>query len=366
MLLWDLVARPLLFAMDPEWVHEHSMGAFGAANRLALTRWAGRALLTVDDERLVQTVAGVRFQRPLGLAAGFDKNARWIDALAALGFGSVEVGTLTAHAQPGNDRPRLFRLPADRAIINRMGFNNEGSEAAGQRLANRQYPTVVGVNIGRSRITPNEAATDDYLTSLNRLHGCADYLVVNVSSPNTAGLRDLQQAQALHELLSAVHRRTQELGAGRNGAPPPVFVKIAPDMDEAGMQDVVDLVVDIGIAGIIATNTTIQRQPLTTPAAQVEAIGAGGLSGGPLTERSRTFVRQLFRRADGRFPIIGVGGVMNADDAWAMVRAGATLLQTYTGFIYGGPTFARDIHRGLLVHLDRAGGTLANHVGADA
>ncbi len=366
MLMWDSLVRPLLFRMDPEWVHETSMSAFAAANMPAFVRWAESRMLCVDDERLVQQVAGITFPRPLGLGAGFDKNARWIQPLAALGFGSIEIGTLTAHAQPGNDRPRLFRLPADKAIINRMGFNNMGSEDAARRLVGMRAPIPLGVNIGRSKVTPNDAAIDDYLTSFDRLHDAADYFTVNVSSPNTAGLRDLQQASALRDLLQAVMDRSVERARQAERPAVPVFVKIAPDLDEAAMADIVELVADVGIAGIIATNTTIARSGLASNAERIAEIGNGGLSGAPLTAVSREFVRRLYRMTEGRFPIIGVGGIMNGDDAWAMIRAGASLLQSYSGFIYGGPTFARDVHHGLLANLDRTGGRLADHVGADA
>jgi dihydroorotate dehydrogenase len=366
MFMWDSLVRPLLFRMDPEWVHEKSMGAFATASLPGFVRWAESQMFRVDDARLAQNVSGVQFDRPLGLGAGFDKNARWIKPLAALGFGSIEIGTLTAHAQPGNDKPRLFRLPEDKAIINRMGFNNTGSADAASRLVGMSAPVPLGVNIGRSRITPNDAAIDDYLTSFDRLHDAADYFTVNVSSPNTAGLRDLQEASALRELLQAVMNRSVERAPTDGGAAVPVFVKIAPDLDTAAMAAIVELVADIGIAGIIATNTTISRAGLATDASTVQDIGNGGLSGAPLTQMSRDFVRELYRMTEGRFPIIGVGGIMTGDDAWAMIRAGATLLQSYSGFIYGGPSFARDIHSGLLKHLDREGGTLADHVGADA
>lgn len=366
MWLWNYLARPALFAFEPEKVHELSMGAYALLAAPALVRAAERKWLVVNDPRLEQTVAGLTFERPLGLAAGFDKNAHWFNELAALGFGSIEVGTLTAHAQPGNDKPRLFRLSTDRALINRLGFNNEGSAAAAARLTGMRRDTTLGINIGKSRITPNEDALNDYLTSFERLFPVADYVTVNVSSPNTAGLRDLQAREPLFELLSGIQKRNQQLAQASGQAPKPVFVKIAPDLSDADIDATVELVADTGIAGIIATNTTVARDGLRTDPSQVQQIGAGGLSGAPLTLRSRAFVARLYNRTEGRFPIMGVGGVMNGDDAWEMIRAGATLIQSYTGFIYGGPTFAHDVHQRLLKHLDRAGGKLSDHVGSAA
>lgn len=366
MWLWNYLARPALFAFDPEKVHEFSMGAYSLLSAPSVMRAAERKWLVVNDPRLTQTVGGITFERPLGLAAGFDKNARWFNELAALGFGSIEVGTLTAHAQPGNDKPRLFRLPADRALINRLGFNNEGSAAAAARLTGVRRDTVLGINIGKSKVTPNEEALHDYLTSFERLFPFADYVTVNVSSPNTAGLRDLQAREPLLELLSGIQKLNQQLAQASHQTARPVFVKIAPDLNDADIDATVELVADTGIAGIIATNTTISRDGLRTDASRVQQIGAGGLSGAPLTLRSRAFVARLYNRTEGRFPIIGVGGIMDGDDAWEMIRAGATLIQSYTGFIYGGPTFAHDVHRRLLQHLDRVGGNLRDHVGSAA
>jgi dihydroorotate dehydrogenase len=363
---WTHLIRPLLFSFDPEHVHEFSMGTYAGLSAPGAVRSLERRVFSVDDPRLAQTVAGVRFAQPLGLAAGFDKNARWFNALAALGFGSIEVGTVTAHAQSGNDKPRLFRLPQDQALLNRLGFNNEGSAAVAARLAGVTPQTVLGINIGKSKITPNDEALADYLTSFERLARFAAYLTVNVSSPNTAGLRDLQAIAPLRELLGGLQARNQSLAAEQGRSPLPIFVKIAPDLTDADIDAIVELVGEVGIAGIIATNTTISRDGLRTPADAVQALGAGGVSGGPLTQRSRAFVARLYQRSEGRFPIIGVGGIMTGDDAWAMIRAGATLLQTYTGFIYGGPGFASSVHRRLLTHLDVQGGSLSDHVGSDA
>jgi dihydroorotate dehydrogenase len=324
-----------------------------------------RRLYRVRAPQLETSVAGVDFESPVGLAAGFDKNALWFNALSSLGFGFVEVGTLTGHAQSGNPKPRVFRLPKDSALINRLGFNNRGSEAAAAALDGAEIEPTLGINIGKSKITPNEEAISDYLLSLERLYDYADYFAINVSSPNTQGLRDLQAADPLRKLLGGLIERNKELAAERGSEKKPVFVKIAPDMDAAARDEIVDLAIELGLDGIIATNTTIERDPLTTDADRVEAIGNGGLSGKPLTDRSRAFVSTLYMRAAGRLPIIGVGGIMNGDDAYEMLRAGASLVQVYTGFVYGGPGFITQIHRKILERM-RADGhaTIADVVGS--
>ena len=290
--IWWLL-KGILFRFDPERAHVVTMGLFAALLRLpgvaALTRW----LMRVDDPRLRTRVVGLDFENPVGLAAGFDKNAEWFDALHALGFGFVEVGTLTAHAQPGNPTPRIFRLPADRALINRLGFNNRGSEAAAASLRGRPIGPVLGINIGKSKITPNESATEDYLTSFERLFPYAAYLTVNVSSPNTQGLRDLQAMDPLRELLRALLDKNEALAAARGESRRPVFVKIAPDLTPQEAVDVVELAVELGLDGIIATNTTIGREGLVSEPALVEAAGAGGLSGAPLRDRALAVLRRV-------------------------------------------------------------------------
>lgn len=354
-LLWNWLLRPLLFLVDPERAHEWAMGAFAFVARLPVV---GRVLTprrALPATRLETEVAGVRFASPVGLAAGFDKNARWFNELSSLGFGFVEVGTLTAHPQEGNPKPRIFRLPQDQALINRLGFNNRGSDAAAASLRGTQIAPTLGVNIGKSKVTPNEDALSDYLVSLERLYDYADYITVNVSSPNTQGLRDLQAADPLRALMDGLVRRGRELSAERGLSERPIFVKIAPDMDGESRGDVVDLAIASGASGIIATNTTIERAPLTTDPSRVASIGAGGLSGKPLTERSRAFVADLYRRSAGRIPIIGVGGIMSGDDAYEMIRAGASLVQVYTGFVYGGPGFVRDVNCRLLARMQEDG-----------
>jgi dihydroorotate dehydrogenase len=286
------------------------------------------------------------------LAAGFDKNGVAVRQLAALGFGFVEVGTVTHRPQPGNPRPRLFRLPQDQALINRQGFNNEGAAALAQRLQGRRPNCVLGINIGKSRVVEVADAVPDYLASFEIVFPHADYVAVNVSSPNTPNLRELQRADALAALLDALQQRNRELAAAHARRPVPLLVKVAPDLDERELELIVDVARRAGLAGIIATNTTTSRAHLRTPAAAVAACGAGGLSGVPLRARSTEIIATLYRLAHGALTIIGVGGIFNAADAWAKICAGASLVQLYTGFVYEGVGVARDINEGLarLVH----------------
>lgn len=363
--MWRIL-RPLFFLVDAERVHYLAMNAltllfaFGPIRRLA------RRLLAVDDPALQQELLGLRFDRPVGLAAGFDKNAKWYEELLALGFGSIEVGTFTGQAQPGNPTPRLFRLPADEALLNRFGFNNDGAAAAAARLAARPPTGIVGANLGKSKVVPNEDALSDYLVGLDAVEPYAAYLVVNVSSPNTAGLRDLQEESALRALLSGVLDRSRALAEAAGRAPRPIFVKIAPDLTPDAIDGIVDLALELGLHGIIATNTTLSREGLTTPAEKVAQLGAGGISGRPLTERSRDVVRRVYARARGRLVVIGAGGVFTADDAWEMIRAGASLVQVYTGFIYGGPFVIAHMHKGLADRLRARGLTSLSQVVGEA
>jgi dihydroorotate dehydrogenase len=305
-----------------------------------------RSLLGPRDPALRVRALGLDFASPIGLAAGFDKDARGPEALGALGFGSIEVGTLTGQPQPGNPKPRLFRLPADRALVNRMGFNNGGSERAARRLgrAPSRRRIITGVNIGKTKVVPEERAIDDYVTSARALAPVADYMVVNVSSPNTPGLRDLQAVDKLRPLLAAVRAALDGARAERRV---PLLVKIAPDLADEDVDRVADLALELGLDGIIATNTTISRAGLRTPADAVTAIGAGGLSGAPLKERATAVLRRLKARAGDRVVLIAAGGIETAEDAWERLRAGATLVQVYTGFVYGGPLFVWRLNRGL-------------------
>ncbi|REF37909.1 quinone-dependent dihydroorotate dehydrogenase [Thermasporomyces composti] len=318
--------------------------AVGAVPGLSglLRRWLGPR----DPVLRVQAL-GLDLPGPLGLAAGFDKDAVGVDALACLGFAYVEVGTVTAHPQPGNPRPRMFRLTADRALVNRMGFNNEGAAAAAGRLRRRRargrrFP--VGVNIGKTKVVPEAEAVADYTTSAGLLAEVADYLVVNVSSPNTPGLRNLQAVEHLRPLLLGVREALDRATTRRV----PLLVKIAPDLADQDIDAIADLALELGLDGIIATNTTIDRPAtLRTPRADVEAIGPGGLSGAPLKARALEVLTRLYERVGDRVVLIAAGGIEDAEDAWQRITAGATLLQAYTGFVYGGPLWPRRLHREL-------------------
>ena len=342
---YDALFEHVLTRVDAERAHRLGFAGIRAA-RFATRRYPGPATRPV-------TAMGLTFPSALGLAAGFDKNAVGIDALAALGFGHVEVGTVTGEPQPGNPRPRLFRLPADRAIVNRMGFNNDGAEVVARRLAaravkvgrRRSSPSrpVLGVNIGKTKVVPEDEAIADYEKSTRLLAPHADYLVVNVSSPNTPGLRDLQAVERLEPLLAAVRVAADEVSRNRV----PLLVKIAPDLDDADVLAVADLAAALGLDGIIATNTTISRDGLATDPAEVAAIGAGGLSGAPLTSRSLEVLRLLRSRVGEDLTLVSVGGISTVADARARLDAGATLLQGYTAFVYEGPLWPRRLLRDL-------------------
>ena len=320
-------------------------------------------LFAPRDPALHVRALGRDLPGPLGLAAGFDKDAKGVRALLALGFGFVEIGTVTAEAQPGNPKPRLFRLPRDRALINRMGFNNDGAAAAARRLTRRPDGTI-GVNIGKTKRVSEDEALADFAASADRLAPLADYLVVNVSSPNTPGLRNLQAVDKLRPLLTAVRTACDRASPLRRV---PLLVKIAPDLADDDIDAVADLALELGLDGIIATNTTIARTGLATPEPVVAALGAGGLSGAPLKERSLAVLRRLRARVGTRVTLVAVGGIETADDAWARIRAGATLVQGYTGFVYGGPTWPRRLQRELAAKVRAAGlSTIEQAIGADA
>lgn len=359
-MIWKTFVRPALFCLPPESIHHVSMGIFSGAMKLPPLRALMRRGQVVDP-RLQVKLLGLDFPNPVGLAAGFDKEASWFNALAALGFGSIEVGTLTRHAQPGNPSPRLFRLKKDHALVNRMGFNNHGCDAAAQRLSGKKIEPVLGINIGKSKITPLDESAEDYLYSFEKLYPFAAYFTVNVSSPNTPGLRELQNREPLQQLLQSLKRSNQELvelrrqAGERDAIAKPVLLKIAPDLTDGQLDDVISIISSGVVDGIIATNTTISREGLQTDPKELEQIGDGGLSGSPLTERSREYVRTIFRQTEGKVPIIGVGGIMNGDDAWNMMTAGASLVQIYTGFVYGGPSIVNQINRTLLQKLEESG-----------
>ena len=349
-MIYRALFRTVFQGMDPERAHHLGFGAIRAAAAVPGGGAALRAALGPRDPGLRVKALGLEFPGPFGLAAGFDKNALGIDGLAALGFAFVEIGTVTARAQPGNPAPRMFRLLRDRCLINRMGFNNDGANVVAGRLARRaarlkgsSAGVILGVNIGKTKIVPEEEAVADYVFSATQLAPYADYLTVNVSSPNTPGLRNLQAVEVLRPLLLAV----REAADGAAGRRVPLLVKIAPDLADADVDAVADLAVEIGLDGIIAANTTISRAGLRTPQAEVEACGAGGLSGPVLLPRALDVVRRLRARVGPEMALVGVGGISTAADAQAFLDAGATLVQGFTGFIYQGPFWASRIHRGL-------------------
>ncbi|HEX8069672.1 MAG TPA: quinone-dependent dihydroorotate dehydrogenase [Pyrinomonadaceae bacterium] len=346
-MLYRSIARPVMFRLEPERAHELALGALRVTLGSEGARRAAARLLRRAPFGPLERF-GLTFANPVGLAAGFDKNGVAARQLSALGFGFVEVGTVTHRAQPGNPRPRLFRLPADRALINRQGFNNAGAAALAARLqAQGRTECVLGVNIGKSRVVEVEDAIPDYVASFGLVCAHADYVAVNVSSPNTPNLRELQRADALAALLAALQRRNRELAAAHARAPLPLLVKVAPDLDTHELELIVDVARGAGLAGIIATNTTTSRAGLRTPPRVVEACGAGGLSGAPLSARANEVIATLYRLARGALTIVGVGGVFTAEDAWAKICAGASLVQLYTGFVYEGVGAARAINDGL-------------------
>jgi dihydroorotate dehydrogenase len=342
------------------WLIRVLAGAPGVAG--LLRQWLGPR-----DPVLRVRALGLEFPGPLGLAAGFDKDARATKGLGALGFGFVEVGTVTARAQPGNPRPRLFRLPADRALVNRMGFNNDGAAPAAARLRRRPRGPgarpVVGVNIGKTRAVAEAEAAADYAASARAVADVADYVVVNVSSPNTPGLRDLQAADRLRPVLTAV-RSALDAAAGEGGRRVPLLVKIAPDLAEQDIDAVADLAVELELDGVIATNTTVSRDGLASSAAQVAAAGAGGVSGPPLRGPALAVLRRLRERAGDRLVLIAAGGIQTPDDAWERLAAGATLVQAYTGFVYEGPLWPRRMHAGLARRVRAAGLSSVSSAGA--
>jgi dihydroorotate dehydrogenase len=340
--------KPLLFKFDPEQVHHFVTANLKRFNRFPGGQALSRSLWDLDDLRLEKDVFGLHFKNPVGLAAGFDKNAEMMGEMANLGFGFIEVGTVTPLSQPGNPKPRMFRLPDDGGLINRMGFNNDGVEVVAERIAafrknarGNHKKLIIGGNIGKNKVTPNEDAVSDYIKCFDRLFDVVDYFVVNVSSPNTPGLRELQEKEPLMQLLGTLQQRNSKNGISR-----PILLKIAPDLTNEQLDDIVEIIKQTGIAGIIATNTTIIRDGLVSKDELKNE--SGGLSGKPLTKRSTEVIAYLHKKSNGAFPIIGVGGIHSAEDAVEKLKAGASLLQLYTGFIYEGPGLIKRINKKIL------------------
>jgi len=340
-MFYKIFLQPLFFQLSPEQAHSLTMKMM----KWRLVRFVAKFFFQVNSPALSVRLFGLQFPNRVGMAAGFDKNAAYLPELEALGFGHVEIGTVTPLPQPGNEAPRLFRLPADEALINRMGFNNVGVDVVAARLRaiRPKLKLLIGGNIGKNKSTPNEEAVRDYEICFRKLFPVVDYFVVNVSSPNTPGLRELQDRKPLTGILERLQQLNRE-----EAAPKPILLKIAPDLSEAQLDEIVDIVLHTGIAGIVATNTTIGRSGLLTPATRIEKIGAGGLSGKPLASRSTEVIRYLAARSGKRFSIIGVGGINSPEEALEKLEAGADLLQLYTGLIYEGPSLVRRIHRKIL------------------
>lgn len=361
--MYNLLRR-LLFCFPTESVHYFSMNMMKMGCSLGVIRKSISGQFTPNKGGLSKELFGLRFKNPIGLAAGFDKNALYLTELEALGFGFVEIGTVTPKPQSGNDKPRLFRLPKDKALINRMGFNNDGVKVVAQRLKEwrekqrtqragspstiDQSPLIIGGNIGKNKVTPNEDAWKDYEICFRALFDCVDYFVVNVSSPNTPGLRELQEKDSLRKILS--HLQTinqQESGDESNRKPKPILLKIAPDLTPQQIDDVIDLAMEIKLDGLVATNTTISREQLHTTGQELEAIGAGGLSGAPVRQRSTEIVKYIHQKTKGQLPVIASGGIFTAADAKEKLAAGAALVQVWTGFVYEGPSIVKNICSGL-------------------
>ncbi|HCN07397.1 MAG TPA: dihydroorotate dehydrogenase (quinone) [Lentisphaeria bacterium] len=337
------IAKPFLFLMAPETAHHFVFGTLRLLFLIPGIKAYIRSRHRCNDLSLRRTLFGLEFPNPVGLAAGFDKNAEFLHQLDAFGFGFVEIGTVTPKAQPGNPRPRLFRLPSDDALINRMGFNNHGVDAVVQRLRSRPSGLIVGGNIGRNKVTPNDRAAEDYEICFNALYDHVDFFTINVSSPNTPGLRELQGKEPLTALLNRVQALNRQ-----KPVPKPVLLKIAPDLTDTQLDDIVETALATKLAGLIATNTTVSRENLRTPQSTVDEIGDGGVSGVPLRQRSTEVIRYLAERLAGRLPVIGVGGIHSPADAIEKLEAGAALVQVYTGFVYSGAGLAKSINEVLV------------------
>ncbi len=334
--------KPLLFQFDPENIHYAVTGGLRRANRIWGVKSFLKNLYQLEDKRLAREVLGLKFKNPLGLAAGFDKNASMIEELAEFGFGFIEIGTVTPLPQPGNEKPRMFRLPQDNALINRMGFNNQGVDVVAARLKQVQRKgLIIGGNIGKNKLTPNEDAVSDYIKCFDRLFDVVDYFVVNVSSPNTPGLRELQEKEPLKHILNTLQQRNNKNQISR-----PILLKIAPDLTNSQLDDIIEIVMETKIAGVIATNTTVSRDDLLS--SENLKKESGGLSGKPLTMRSTEVIRYLSEHSNKSFVIIGVGGIHSPEDAIEKIKAGASLIQIYTGFIFEGPGLVKRILKGLL------------------
>lgn len=352
--MYRILIRPLLFLVSPETVHHWVVGILKFVFAFPGLAYIIRRITTVKDKRLERELFGLRFANPVGIAAGFDKNAQVFNELSYFGFSHIEVGTVTPRPQPGNPKPRLFRLTDDKALINRMGFNNHGLEAMVEILKKWRFSKygsaadrpVIGGNIGKNTLTPNSKAVEDYVTNFTGLFDYVDYFVVNVSCPNISNLKELQDQDALMEILSRIQNINKSMSK-----PKPVLLKVSPDLNNQQLDEVIQIVRESGIDGVVATNTTITRHTLKHDSHRAQEIGQGGLSGQPLRDRSTEVIRYLAEKSGKAFPIIGVGGIMTPEDAIAKLEAGADLVQVYTGYIYSGPFLARKINKTILKRL---------------
>lgn len=342
--MYHLILKPILFLFNPEKAHYFTTNMLSTVLAIPGMKSIFAALFQIKDKRLERTVFGIKFPNPVGLAAGFDKEAKLYKDMVHLGFGFIEVGTITPKGQPGNPKPRLFRLTQDDALINRMGFNNEGLAGAVERLKSRNSNLIIGGNIGKNKVTPNEKATEDYITCFEALFPHVDYFVVNVSSPNTPNLRALQDKKPLTELLSTLQNLNN-----KKPNPKPILLKIAPDLTNEQLDDIVEIVANTKIAGLIATNTTISREGLKSNPSLVQEMG--GLSGKPVRDKSTEVIRYLRKKSNASFPIIGAGGIHSAEDAIEKLDAGCDLVQLYTGFVYEGPALVKSINKGVLARM---------------
>jgi len=338
------ILKPLLFLLAPEKAHYLTVKLLRFALNLPLVSSVFKTVYHFEHPKLERELFGLKFKNPVGLAAGFDKDGKYFREMSSLGFGFIELGTVTPKGQAGNPQPRLFRLPQDEALINRMGFNNDGVDAlVAQLKKGKPEGVVIGGNIGKNKITPNETAVEDYKITFNALFPYVDYFVVNVSSPNTPNLRDLQEKEPLTKLLSTLQQLNNQ-----QDSPKPMLLKIAPDLTLSQIDDVIEIAETVKLDGIIATNTTIDRSTLSTATTTIENIGAGGLSGAPLREKSTAIIRYIYEKTNGNLPIIGVGGINSAKDAIEKLEAGASLIQIYTGLVYQGPNLIKNINRAVV------------------
>ena len=338
--MYKLFVRPLLFSFDPEWVHYFTLNALRLINKIPLTGWLLRKIYSYENPSLEKELFGIKFKNPVGLAAGFDKNGKYISELSNLGFGFIEIGTITPKPQPGNPKKRLFRVYNDLAIINRIGINNDGSHICAERLKKNKSEIIIGGNIGKNSSTSNENADADYIQNFETLHQYVDYFVLNVSCPNVSNFTKLQDVEFLKKLIPQLKKINSTKPKKK-----PILIKISPDLNQDQLDETIDLIMSENLDGIIATNTTTSRDNLKTNKSEIQEIGNGGLSGEPLKNKSTEVIRYISKKTNSKLPIIGVGGIMNPKDAIDKLKAGADLVQIYTGFIYSGPSIVKKINK---------------------